>query len=136
MLHSLNELYNARRARLEASAGHIPNLVWRVIFLLGLLTVGLTALMGVHNLAMHFTMVAGLTTALVVVVALIVQLDYPFRGAISVSAEPFERRTLRDRSGRKRVSAFERGSIGKSSGKMNGFATRAALTAPGSDARS
>jgi hypothetical protein len=91
MLHTLNELYNARRSRLEAAGGHIPNMVWWVIVFLGLLTVGFTALLGVHHQAMHFAMVAGLTTALVVVVALIVQLDYPFRGVISVSAEPFER---------------------------------------------
>jgi hypothetical protein len=91
MLHSLNELYNARRARLEAAGGHIPDAVWWVVIFLGLLTVGFTALLGVHNLTMHFAMVAGLTTAMVVVVALIVQLDYPFRGEISVSADPFER---------------------------------------------
>jgi hypothetical protein len=91
MLHSLNELYNARRARLEAAGGHIPNMVWRVIFFLGLLTVGITALMGVHNLAWHFAMVAGLTSALMVVVVLIVQLDYPFRGGIGVSPDAFER---------------------------------------------
>jgi hypothetical protein len=35
-------------------------------------------------------MVAGFTTAIVIVVALIWQLDFPFRGEISVSAEPLE----------------------------------------------
>ena len=34
---------------------------------------------------------AGFTTAIVIVVTLIVQLDYPFRGEVSMSAEPFER---------------------------------------------
>jgi hypothetical protein len=28
MLRSLNELYNARRSRLDAAAGHIPGAVW------------------------------------------------------------------------------------------------------------
>jgi hypothetical protein len=32
---------------------------------------------------------ASLATAMVAVIALIVQLDYPFRGAISISADPF-----------------------------------------------
>jgi hypothetical protein len=90
MLHSLNELYNARRARLDAAAGHIPSSVWWVIGFLGVLIVGFTALAGMRNLWVHFVLLAGFTTAIVIVVALIVQLDYPFRGEISVSAEPFE----------------------------------------------
>jgi hypothetical protein len=90
MLHSLNEVYNARRARLDAAAGHIPSSVWWVIGFLGVLIVGFTALAGMRNLWMHFVLLAGFTTAIVIVVALIVQLDYPFRGEISVSAEPFE----------------------------------------------
>jgi hypothetical protein len=90
MLHQLNELYKASQARFEAAAGHIPSLVWWVIGFLGLLIVGFTALLGMRSLWMHFVMLAGFTTAIVVVVALIVQLDFPFRGEISVSAEPFE----------------------------------------------
>jgi hypothetical protein len=91
MLHTLNELYNARQARLEAVTGHIPTSVWWVIGILGVLTVGFTALLGMRSLSMHLLMLAGFTTMIVIVVALIVQLDYPFRGEISVSAEPFER---------------------------------------------
>ena len=95
MLRSLNELYNARRSRLDAAAGHIPGAVWWVVIFLGLLTVGFTGLLGMRSLWMHFALVAGLTTAMVVVVSLIVQLDYPFRGTISVSADPY-RQVLTD----------------------------------------
>jgi hypothetical protein len=90
MLHTLNELYNARRARLDAAAGRIPSPVWWVIIFLGVLIVGFTALAGMRSFWVHFVLLAGFTTAIVIVVALIVQLDYPFRGEISVSAEPFE----------------------------------------------
>ena len=90
MLHSLNELYNTRQARLEAAEGHIPSSVWWVILFLGFLIVGFTAFLGVRSLWVHFVMLAGFTTAIVVVLNLIVQLDFPFRGEISVSAEPFE----------------------------------------------
>jgi hypothetical protein len=88
MLHSLNELYNARRARLEAAAGHIPGSVWWVIIVLGVLNIGFTAFAGMRSPWVHFTLLAGFTTTLVIVVALIVQLDYPFRGEISVSVDP------------------------------------------------
>jgi hypothetical protein len=90
MLHAVNELYNTRKARLEAAEGHIPNSVWWVILFLGFLIVGFTAFLGVRSLWVHFVMLAGFTTAIVVVLNLIVQLDYPFRGEISVSAAPFE----------------------------------------------
>ena len=89
MLHSLNELYNARRARLDAAAGHIHSSVWWVIGFLGVLIVGFTALAGMGRFWVHFVLLAGFTTAIIIVVALIVQLDYPFRGEISVSADPF-----------------------------------------------
>jgi uncharacterized protein (DUF983 family) len=65
MLHQLNELHNARRARFEAAAGHIPSLVWWVIGFLGLLIVGFTALLGMTSLWVHFVLLAGFTTAIV-----------------------------------------------------------------------
>jgi hypothetical protein len=89
MLHALNQLYDARRSRLEAAAGHLPEAVWYVVILLGLLTIGLMALLSMHSRWMHFVLAASLATAMVAVIALIVQLDYPFRGAISISADPF-----------------------------------------------
>jgi len=90
MLRSLNELYDARRSRLDAAAGHIPNAVWGVVIFLGLLTIVFMALLDMGSQWMHFLLMGGLTTAMVVMVALIVQLDYPFRGKISVSSEPFQ----------------------------------------------
>ena len=54
------------------------------------LVVGFTALLGMRNTVVHFALLAGFTTTIVVLVTLIAQLDYPFRGEISVSAEPFE----------------------------------------------
>jgi Protein of unknown function (DUF4239) len=90
MLQGLNNLFHAYYERQEAAAGHIPASVWWVISFLGLLAVGFTAFLGMRNLWVHFLLLAGFTTTIVIVVTLIVQLDYPFRGDISVSAEPFE----------------------------------------------
>jgi hypothetical protein len=90
MLQLMNDLLNAYRDRREAAGGHIPSSVWWVIGFLGVLIVGLTAFLGMRSLWVHFVLLAGFTTAIISVVALIVQLDYPFRGEVSVSAEPFE----------------------------------------------
>lgn len=90
MLRGLNELFTAYHERLEAAGGHIPSSLWWVIVFLTVLAVGFTSLLGMRNLWMHFVLLAGFTTTIVIVVTLIVQLDYPFRGYISVSDEPFE----------------------------------------------
>jgi Protein of unknown function (DUF4239) len=91
LLRGLNALFDTYHARLEAAEGHIPSSVWWVIAFLGVLTVGFTAFLGMRSFWVHFVLLAGFTTTIIIVVTLIVQLDYPFRGNISVSAEPFDR---------------------------------------------
>jgi hypothetical protein len=91
MFRYLNELNNIRRARLEAAAGHIPESVWSVIIVLGIVTIGFTTLAGMRSGRVHVRPLAGFTATIVMVVALIVQLDYPFRGEISVSVQPFKK---------------------------------------------
>jgi Protein of unknown function (DUF4239) len=90
MQQVLNDLLNAYGDRRVAAGGHIPSTVWWVIGLLGLLIVGLTAFLGMHSLWVHFVLLAAFTTGMVIVVTLIVELDYPFRGEVSISPEPFE----------------------------------------------
>jgi len=90
MLRGLNELFTAYHARRDAAEGHIPSSIWGAICSLGLLTVGFTTFLRMRSLGMHFFLVAGFATTIVIVVSLIAQLDYPFRGEISVSSEPFE----------------------------------------------
>jgi Protein of unknown function (DUF4239) len=90
MLQVLNDLLNAYGDRRVAAGGHIPSAVWWVIGLLGLLIIGLTAFLGMHSLWVHFVLLAAFTTGMVIVVTLIVELDYPFRGEVSISPEPFE----------------------------------------------
>lgn len=90
MLRGLNRLFDIYHGRHEAAVGHIPRSVWWVIGFLGVLTIGFAAFLGMRSMVVHFVLLAGFTTAIVIVVTLIVQLDYPFRGEISASAEPFE----------------------------------------------
>jgi Protein of unknown function (DUF4239) len=90
MLHGLNELYSARTSRLDAVNGHVPGVVWIVIIVVGALTIGFSCFVYTDGMIVHLLMVGGLTIALTLVVVLIVELDYPFRGSISVSAEPYE----------------------------------------------
>lgn len=88
-LHTLNELYKARETRLTAAGGHIPVVIWWIIFLSGALTTGFTYLFGFANFRMHLAMTGAVAASLGLVVMLIVALDWPFRGDLSVGPEAF-----------------------------------------------
>ena len=88
-LHTLNELYKARETRLAAAGGHIPQVIWWIIFLSGALTTGFTYLFGFANFRMHLAMTSAVAASLALVVVLIVALDWPFRGDLSVGPDAF-----------------------------------------------
>ena len=89
-LRTLDELYRMREARLSAAGSHIPSVIWWIILLGGLLTVAFTYLFGFESFGLHLTMTGAVAAALALVVVLIIALDWPFRGAISVSPEAYE----------------------------------------------
>jgi hypothetical protein len=89
LLKTLNELYRARASRLSAAAGHIPDVVWWIILFGGAITTGYTYLFGFHSLGMHMVMTASVAASLALVVVLIMALDWPFRGEVSISPSAF-----------------------------------------------
>jgi hypothetical protein len=89
LLKSWNELYRARSSRLSAVEGHIPGVIWWIVFLGAAITTGYTYLFGFESFAMHIAMTATMAATLSLVVVLIIALDYPFRGEISVTPDPF-----------------------------------------------
>lgn len=89
LLRTWNELYNARSARLSAVQGHIPGVIWCIIFFGAAITTGYTYLFGFENFGMHIAMTATVAATLALVIVLIIALDWPFRGEINVSPDPF-----------------------------------------------
>jgi hypothetical protein len=89
MLRAWNQLYQTRSSRLSAVQGHVPSVIWWIVFFGAAITTGYTYFFGYQNFAMHMAMTATLAATLALVVVLIVALDWPFRGEISVTAEPF-----------------------------------------------
>jgi hypothetical protein len=89
LLKGWNELYQTRSSRLSAVQGHVPSLVWWIIFFGATITTGYTYLFGYQHFGMHIAMTATLAATLALVVVLIVALDWPFRGEISVTPDPF-----------------------------------------------
>ena len=89
LLRTLNQLYMARNSRLSAIQGHIPPVIWWIIFLGGAITTGYTYLFGFESFPLHLVMTAAVAAMLALVVVLIVALDWPFRGEISVAPDAF-----------------------------------------------
>ena len=89
LLRVLNDLYGARANRLSAVEGHIPDAVWWVIFLGGALTTGYMYLFGFHDFRMHLVMTAAVSATLALVVVLIIAMDWPFRGEVSITPDAF-----------------------------------------------
>jgi hypothetical protein len=78
LLRALNNLYIARSSRLAAVQGHIPGVIWSIIFIGGLITTAFTYLFGFHDFRMHVVMTAAVAFSLALVVVLIIALDWPF----------------------------------------------------------
>jgi len=89
LLQDLNLLFSARRTRQLAAEGHIPEVIWWIIFFGGVLTVAFTYLFGSPSLKMHMTMTASVAMSLALVIVLIVAFDYPFRGQVTITSEPY-----------------------------------------------
>jgi len=89
LLRTLNELYSARSSRLSAAQGHIPQVIWWFILIGGALTTGFTYLFGFDDFRMHMAMTVWVAASLSLVVVLIIALDWPFRGEVSVSPEAY-----------------------------------------------
>lgn len=90
MLRTLNELYDARRTRLSAADDGIPDTIWEILILGGAITVCFTFFFGMQNVWMHYAMTGVLAASMALVMVLIVALDWPFRGTVSVSADPLK----------------------------------------------
>jgi len=89
MLRTLNELYAARRDRLLAARSGIPAVIWWIIGLGCAITVAFSFFFGMPSQRMHYVMTGMLAGSMALVIVLIIALDWPFRGDLSVSVDPF-----------------------------------------------
>jgi hypothetical protein len=55
----------------------------------GAITTAYTYLFGFHSFGMHLVMTASVAASLALVVVLIMALDWPFRGTVSISSRAF-----------------------------------------------
>ena len=89
MLHAMNDLIKARRSRIIAAGEHLPTVVWQILLLGGAVAVGYTYLFGARTFGIHLAITGLIAATIALVFVLIVTLDYPFRGEVSVSSTAF-----------------------------------------------
>ena len=90
MVAQLHDLGNARRERLLAAGQGLPPILWIVLILGGVITVGFTYLFGLENTLMHLLMVAALAMIISLSLFTVAALDQPFKGDIRIHPDAFE----------------------------------------------
>lgn len=93
-LTALNDVSAARRLRVLNSARGIPSMLWGVIILGGVVTVGFANFFGLRYPRSQLVMVGSLAGIVALVVFTIYVLDHPFRGSVRVGPDDLIR--LRD----------------------------------------
>ncbi len=81
---------DARRQRLFDNSQGIPRLMWASMLFLSAITIGFTYLFRVDRFRIHLLMSMGLAAIIACIFVLIAELDYPFRGDLSISPQAFQ----------------------------------------------
>ena len=84
-ISSLHEVSELRRSRIESSRAEIPAAIWGVLIVGAVISVAFTYFFGVRSFAAQALMVSALAALIGLVLAVILALDLPFSGGISVS---------------------------------------------------
>lgn len=89
-LNASDDFTKARRRRLDAVDGALPAILWWVIMLGAVITIAMTWFYHMENLRLQVIFNCIIGTLLGCMIFLLVALDNPFRGELSVTPEPFE----------------------------------------------
>jgi hypothetical protein len=92
MDHSLSELTSMtehRRIRLLQSRQRLPAMLWAVLIVGGIVTVGSTCLFGVENFKLHVVQVFEISFLLSLILVAIASINSPYQGDVHVTPEAF-----------------------------------------------
>lgn len=88
-LRELNAFYEARRERLDAVTGGLPESLWYVVVAGSALMIGVTWLFWIPRRSLQVSLTLFLAVSMGLMVFLTITMDHPFRGRTSVSPEPY-----------------------------------------------
>ncbi len=89
MLSQLDNLYNARRMRILAVSESLPTFMWGIIALGGFIVIGFVAVLGSNNFKLKMIMATIMSISLSLIIVLIISLDRPFRGQLSMDKDSY-----------------------------------------------
>ena len=87
VLYQLDQLTQARRARIVMAGGIVPGVVWVVLFFGAFLTIGFTFFFGTENLRAQALMTGALSALIFSGLLIIIAIDRPFAGTVRVHPE-------------------------------------------------
>jgi hypothetical protein len=88
VLHQLDLVTQARRARVVVASGIVPGIVWLVLFGGAFITIGFTFFFGTENLRAQTMMTGALSVLIFSGLLIIIAIDHPFAGTVKVESEP------------------------------------------------
>jgi Protein of unknown function (DUF4239) len=88
IFHQLDNMTQARRARLHLATGIMPGILWGTLVLGGVLTVGFTFFFGTRNLRAQVMMTGILSIIVFMGLFVIVSINHPFTGPVHIGGEP------------------------------------------------
>jgi hypothetical protein len=89
-IRAYNSLIDFRRQRQEALTGGVPGVLWLVVLLGAVATISFSYCFVVASYRLHALLTGVLAGMIGLLVFLLVVLDHPYWGEISVSAEPYQ----------------------------------------------
>lgn len=89
MLSAIDSALADRDARLTVDSRGINGIIWWVLLIGAVVTIGFTYLFSFQRTIMQAVMVGSLSLLIGLVIFLTIALDYPYRGSISVQPEAF-----------------------------------------------
>jgi hypothetical protein len=89
-LDAVNAVLDDRRQRLHANDDGIPQILWGALLFVACIVVVFTYYFRVERPFEQHVMVAALASVIVIVMLLIAEFDYPFRGDVGVSPAAFQ----------------------------------------------
>ena len=106
ILHQMDVVSEARHSRLVMASGVMPGIVWLVLLVGAILTVGFTFFFGTENLRAQVMMTGALSLLIFSGLLIIVAIDHPFAGTVKVSSEALDA-TLKEFDGKSSLSALQ-----------------------------
>ena len=89
-LERVHELVDERRLRLLEAREGMPDILWGVLLVGGIIVVGFTYLFGLENTRSHTLMIAALAAIIALVLFTIYALNHPFTGITRIKPDAFE----------------------------------------------